>query len=280
MYRGCVDLPIGSLKSNTGHLITAAGVAGLIKVIEAMRHEVRPPTLHVEHPLDALAGSPFRLLDHAEPWRRGDAPDGVLRAGVSAFGFGGNNAHLIVEEPASATALLGRTRPPSAAEPASPVAIVGLGVTAASAVGREAFTAAVLGATSCLDADGQGRMPDIELRLAAQKFPPNDLKAALSQQLAMLQVADEALDESGPLPRDRTGVYVGMGTDPQAARFGIRWRIATLARERGDGPEWVAEARDADRTGARRAGRPRHDAESRRQPAEQSVRHRRARASP
>ncbi len=243
VYRSCVDLPIGSLKSNTGHLITAAGVAGLIKVIEAMRHEVRPPTLHVEHPLESLVGSPLRVLDQAEPWRRSDAHDGVLRAGVSAFGFGGNNAHLIIEEPGSATALLGRI--PPAHRPASPVAIVGLGVAAASAVGREAFANAVIDASSCLDANGQGRMPDIELRLSAQRFPPNDLKAALSQQLAMLQVADEALDESGPLPRDRTGVYVGMGTDPQAARFGIRWRIASLARERGDSPEWVAQARDS-----------------------------------
>ena len=242
VYRDCVDLPIGSLKSNTGHLITAAGVAGVIKVIEAMRHETRPPTLHVEHPLDALAGSPFRVLDQAESWRRSDAHDRVLRAGISAFGFGGNNAHLIIEEPASATVLLGQVRPPRRS--ADPVAIVGLGVTAASAVGRAAFTDAVIGATPCLDADGLGRMPDIELRLAAQRFPPKDLQAALSQQLAMLQVAEEALDESGALPPDRTGVYVGMGTDPQAARFGIRWRIATLARERGDGPEWVARARE------------------------------------
>lgn len=246
VYGGCDDLPIGSLKSNAGHLITAAGVAGVIKVIEAMRHEVRPPTLHVEQTIDALDASPFRVLDRAEPWNRSDSPDGVLRAGVSAFGFGGNNAHLVLEEPATATELVGQGPAAAAAAGApAPVAIVGIGVTAASAVGRQAFTDAIIGATSCVDDDGLGRMPDIELRLAAQKFPPNDLKAALAQQLAMLQVADEALDESGPLPRDRTGVYVGMGTDPQAARFGIRWRIATLARELGHDAEWVADARDA-----------------------------------
>ncbi|BAN01655.1 type I polyketide synthase [Ilumatobacter coccineus] len=243
VYGECRDVPIGSLKSNTGHLITAAGVAGVIKVIEAMRHQVRPPTLHVEQTIDALDRSPFRVLRDAEPWNRDDSPDGVLRAGVSAFGFGGNNAHLVIEEPASAAALVGRV----ADEPraACPIAIVGIGITAASAVGREAFTDAIIDATSCLDDDGLGRMPDIELRLAAQKFPPNDLKAALAQQLAMLQVADEALDESGTLPRDRTGVYVGMGTDPQAARFGIRWRVATLARKLGHDADWVAEARDA-----------------------------------
>lgn len=246
VYADCVDLPIGSLKSNTGHLITAAGVAGVIKVIEAMRHEVRPPTLHVDDPLEVIAASPFRVLDAAEPWNRSDAPDGTLRAGISAFGFGGNNAHLILEEPASAAALLERAAPaqPRSDQDATPIAIVALGITAASAAGRAAFSDAVISATPCLDADGQGRLADIELSLTAQKFPPNDLKAALAQQLAMLQVADEALDESGPLPRDRTGVYVGMGTDPQAARFGIRWRIASLARELGEGPDWVTEARD------------------------------------
>ena len=108
VYAGCSDLPIGSLKSNTGHLITAAGVAGVIKVIEAMRHATRPPTLHVDAPNDALDASPFRLLTAAEPWPRSDSPDATLRAGVSAFGFGGNNAHLIIEEPLHATELAER----------------------------------------------------------------------------------------------------------------------------------------------------------------------------
>lgn len=244
VYGECTDLPIGSLKSNTGHLITAAGVAGVIKIIEAMRHEVRPPTLHVDNPLDVIAGSPFRVLDAAEPWSRDDAADSTLRAGISAFGFGGNNAHLILEEPASAAALLDQAVSAERSADAAPIAIVALGIAAASAVGRAAFSDAVINATPCLDADGQGRLADIELSLTAQKFPPNDLKAALAQQLAMLQVADEALDESGPLPRERTGVYVGMGTDPQAARFGVRWRIASLAHEIGEGPEWVDAARD------------------------------------
>ncbi|MEJ7800986.1 MAG: beta-ketoacyl synthase N-terminal-like domain-containing protein, partial [Ilumatobacter sp.] len=242
VYAACSELPIGSLKSNTGHLITAAGVAGIIKVIEAMRHEVRPPTLHVEQPVDALDGSPFRLLTEAEPWRRAECADGVLRAGVSAFGFGGNNAHLIIEEPASAQSLA--AVPIAQRVQETTIAVVGIGIVAASAVGREAFTTALIGDIACLDADGAGRMPDIALHFADLKFPPNDLKAALGQQLAMLQVADEALAECGPLPRDRTGVYVGMGTDPQAARFGTRWRLASLARAWGADPGWAERARD------------------------------------
>ncbi len=244
VYAACADLPIGSLKSNTGHLITAAGVAGVIKVIEAMRNEVRPPTLHVDDELAALGDSPFRVLSAAEPWDRGDVVDGVLRAGVSAFGFGGNNAHLILEEPTTAAQLVAdgaESTEPSRAQPAVPIAIVSIGIAAASAVGLPAFRDALLGDTSCLNVDGTGRLPDIELQLAAQKFPPNDLKATLSQQLAMLQVADEALAAAGTLPTDTTGIYVGMGTDPEAARFGTRWRLA--AQHVGTFQS-LAEARD------------------------------------
>ncbi|MEO6651915.1 MAG: beta-ketoacyl synthase N-terminal-like domain-containing protein [Ilumatobacteraceae bacterium] len=267
VYADCSDLPIGSLKSNTGHLITAAGVAGIIKVIEAMRHEVRPPTLHAEEPVDALDGSPFRLLTEAEPWRRSECPDGVLRAGVSAFGFGGNNAHLIIEEPPSTTASSTasttasttasstarttaagptRTGPATTWPPTNdaPIAIVGIGVIAASAVGRAAFTAALIDDAACLDDDGTGPMPDIDLPIGDLKFPPNDLQAALGQQLAMLQVADEAIAGCGSLPTDRTGVYVGMGTDPQTARFGARWRLPALARTWGADQEWAERARD------------------------------------
>ncbi|MFT7393185.1 MAG: acyl transferase domain-containing protein, partial [Candidatus Azotimanducaceae bacterium] len=241
VYGDCSDLPIGSLKSNTGHLITAAGVAGVIKVIEAMRNEVRPPTLHVDDGLVALGGSPFRVLTAAEPWARGDVADGVLRAGISAFGFGGNNAHLILEEPTTAAQLVADSVEPSIAQQAAPIAIVGIGIAAASAVGLPAFREALLGDTSCLDVDGTGRLPDIQLQLAAQKFPPNDLKATLSQQLAMLQVADEALADAGTLPTDTTGIYVGMGTDPEAARFGTRWRLA--AQHVGTAQS-LADARD------------------------------------
>ena len=90
-------LPIGSLKSNLGHLITAAGVAGLIKVLEAMRNGLRPPSIHVERPHPVLSQSPLRVLTELEPWETlGDEP---RRAAISAFGFGGNNAHLILEQP-------------------------------------------------------------------------------------------------------------------------------------------------------------------------------------
>src|SRR6266536_2631068 len=84
------DLPVGSAKSNVGHLLTASGAAGLLKVLGAIEHGVRPATAGPADPIDELGG-PTRLLTATEPW------PGRRRAAVSAFGFGGNNAHLIVE---------------------------------------------------------------------------------------------------------------------------------------------------------------------------------------
>jgi amino acid adenylation domain-containing protein len=88
---------LGSVKTNIGHLDTAAGVAGLIKTALALKHRLIPPSLHFTAPNPAIgfAGSPFHVNAALTPW---PSTGGPRRAGVSSFGIGGTNAHAVLEE--------------------------------------------------------------------------------------------------------------------------------------------------------------------------------------
>jgi len=89
---------IGSVKSNVGHLFHAAGIAGLIKVLLALRHREQPPTASLEEPDERIGfdETPFTPLRAARPWA--PSPGTPRRAGISAFGIGGTNGHLVLEE--------------------------------------------------------------------------------------------------------------------------------------------------------------------------------------
>ncbi len=88
---------IGSVKTNVGHLNSAAGITGLIKTVQALKHKMLPPSLHFEHPNPKIdfANSPFFVKNQLTGWESKDTP---RRAGVSSFGIGGTNAHLVLEE--------------------------------------------------------------------------------------------------------------------------------------------------------------------------------------
>ena len=92
------SLPLGSVKSNIGHLKGAAGAAGILKTVYALRDRVLPPSLGFERPNPNIdfSRSPFFVNTELRPWEAGEGQ--VRRAGVSAFGFGGTNFHAVLEE--------------------------------------------------------------------------------------------------------------------------------------------------------------------------------------
>ncbi|PPS91469.1 type I polyketide synthase [Streptomyces sp. MH60] len=254
------DVPIGSAKSNIGHLLASAGGAGLLKVLGAMRAGVRPATLGARRPLDALSGTPLRVLDTAEEWV------GPRRAAVSAFGFGGTNAHLLLDDPddapppsvsrpaygprSTARRAAPADRAPRAPVPgpdapdipaaaadggapgdrtpgacAVPVAIVAIGARVGEGTSVEDLRRAVLGG------ERRGPVAEIAVRLTGLCFPPLALERTVRHQLLVLEAAREAA-RTVNLPRERTMVVIGTGVDPEVARAGARWRI----------PHWLEES--------------------------------------
>ena len=151
---------IGSVKSNVGHLVTAAGAAGLIKTALALHRETLPPTIGYVRPNPQIEfdATPFVPQAMLAAWPRGNAP---RRAGVSAFGFGGTNAHVVVEEaPASArTASTPSTRTHQ--------------LLTLSARTPEALDATCARLAAALDADASLSLADVAhtLRVARRAFP-------------------------------------------------------------------------------------------------------------
>ncbi|WP_374704548.1 beta-ketoacyl synthase N-terminal-like domain-containing protein, partial [Streptomyces sp. NL15-2K] len=128
---------IGSLKSNIGHAQAAAGVGGVIKMVQALHHGTLPKTLHVDEPtphVDWSTGT-VRLLTEAQPWPETDRP---RRVAVSSFGMSGTNAHLILEAPQTQEAAPTAARPEPGARTAGVFALPVSGRTPEALAGQAA----------------------------------------------------------------------------------------------------------------------------------------------
>jgi len=185
---------LGSLKSNLGHMQSAAGVGGIIKMVMALRHDVLPRTLHVDTPtthVDWESGA-VRLLTEEVAWTPADRP---RRAGVSAFGISGTNVHAILEDaPAS-------TPPPSAAQEGPgrrPVFTV------------SARSAAALGRQAAVLADRLLARPDVPLTAVARDLAT--MRSAFEHRAAVLADSrDELVDALRALAENRPGAAVVTG---------------------------------------------------------------------
>ncbi|MFI9310973.1 beta-ketoacyl synthase N-terminal-like domain-containing protein [Streptomyces triculaminicus] len=214
-------LPVGSVKANVGHLLTTAGAAALLKAVGALSAGVRPATPHDGTPT-TLDGQPLRLVTEHEDWV------GPRRAAVSAFGFGGTNAHLILDAwDEHASPPLPPPPPATGLRQQAHLAVVALAVRAGRDGGTADFNAAV----------GFGRparepRESVGLALEGLRFPPLDLRESLPQQLLVLDAAREAARDM-TLPPLRTAVVVGAGVDPQVGRHVGRLRIDALWKRSG-----------------------------------------------
>lgn len=235
-------LKIGSHKSNMGHAITAAGMAGLIKVLGCMEQGQLAPTLHLDDEADVTpdALARFKVIRSLEAWEP-SGKDGVRRAAVSAFGFGGNNAHLLLEQhDVRQDAVLIALDAPTAPEPEPELVIVGMQVRCGQANDLEAFAQAVF--------DGEPlerRAQLVTMPIKGLRFPPKDLEQALPQQWMILEAA-RALSDELELDAQETAVLIGMQCDTSICRYGARWRLldwATLFYEDLD-DQWLHDAQD------------------------------------
>jgi acyl transferase domain-containing protein len=185
---------LGSVKSNIGHTQAAAGVAGVMKMVLAMRHDLLPRTLYAETPsshVDWSAGA-VELLSEARPWPRGERP---RRAGVSSFGISGTNAHVILEEAPA--------EEPSPDAPATTPPVVPWPI---STRRPEALPKLAARLRSRLTAEPDTRLLDIGLSLATGR-------AALEHRAVVLASdPDSALQDLAALAADDTPVQIVRGT--------------------------------------------------------------------
>jgi acyl transferase domain-containing protein/3-hydroxymyristoyl/3-hydroxydecanoyl-(acyl carrier protein) dehydratase len=245
---------LGSVKSMIGHLLTGAGAAGMIKVLLGMGHGVLPPSIHFTeaNPQIPLPGSPFRVQTEATPW---DRPGATRKAAVSAFGFGGINAHVLVEEYVPEEGKVWAVATP----PRGEIAIVGLAAHLGTADDLQDWLQAQLADSSLILHEsperwnGAGQPPDgayidrFEMPLGGFKLPPNDIPSVLPQQSLMLQVAALAAADAGlkrGVRQERIGAVIGISLDMDTTNYQLRWCLpAALAEWQAD-PSQLEALRD------------------------------------
>ncbi|MFD8965474.1 type I polyketide synthase [Streptomyces sp. NPDC059568] len=187
-------LLLGSLKSNIGHAQAAAGVGGVIKMVQAMRHGVLPKTLHVGEPspfVDWESGA-VELLTEETDWPEVDRP---RRAAVSSFGISGTNAHIIIEQGVEHDTGTDAEQPDSDSAQAPALSIAPFLV---SARGEEALRAQAARLVEYVDAHPELTIDDIGRSLATTRALHGDAAAVMAEERDELRHALRALAEGDP----------------------------------------------------------------------------------
>ncbi len=235
---------IGSVKSNLGHLLTAAGMPGMIKSIYALKTRKIPATVNINHPIQSPDGyfSATEIVTEITDWPLENHP---ATAAVSVFGFGGSNAHLVFRE-ASDTVTSTHTL-----NVQEPMVIVGMDAYFGVASSLSAFQSLIVenqsNFTSLPEKRWKGfeKIPEMLAPLGIQqppkggfidtfdmdflhfKIPPNDDDSLIPQQLLMMKVADNAAQRADLKQGQNVAVLVAMGIEPELHQYRGRVNMAT-----------------------------------------------------
>lgn len=240
---------IGAVKSNLGHMLSSAGMGSMLKVILSMQRGTIPPTLHINDPQQAHNVGPDHIVTSLIPW-----PDKgtVRRAGISAFGFGGTNAHLILSRESDVSLAT-----PAQIESPPALAIIGMDAHFGDFKNLDTFGHAIyhgqqhlrplparrwkgIESTAPLP---NGKTPEgayietIDIDFLNIKTPPAETDQLIPQHLLMLQTADRAIKDAGLKPGGRIGVIIAMGTElaihAVLGRMDLTWQIRESLKKAG-----------------------------------------------
>jgi PfaB family protein len=242
---------LGSVKSNLGHLLTAAGMTGLLKVLLAMQQEVIPPNINLTNPITADSnwkGSDGMIVKHT-PWK-----DQKKQAGINSFGFGGANAHLVVQN------YLGRTKETEQDNellPLQAMAVIGMDAHFGACENLESFYHTIYNGAqhfkvlpknrwkgieanaSLLEKYGfeNGTAPKgayieaFEIDLLRYKIQPKEAERLHPQQALLLKVADNAIKDAGLQEHQNVAVLVAMETELAIHQCLARWDVECQVKE-------------------------------------------------
>jgi len=249
---------LGSVKSNLGHLLTAAGMPGMTKAIWALNQAKIPATINLNEPLSSKKGylggdqMPTETID----WPTNSNSNANTNtskprtAGVSVFGFGGSNAHLVLQQPSQVLEPITVT-----AKAREPLAIIGMDAHFGSAKDLASFktliqskgntfrelptkrwkgiekNTEVMKALSLAKAPQGGYVEDFDIDFLRFKVPPNEQDCLIPQQLMMMKVADNAAKDAGLKEGSNVAVLVAMGVELELHQYRGRVNLSTQIEE-------------------------------------------------
>lgn len=231
---------ISALKAAIGHTITASGAAALINVLSAFSANVKPPSqVSTKEAAEFVHSAQLNILEEPIMWEKNENSNRY--AAINCFGFGGNNAHLIVSDWNKSHNRHAKVAHQIKQQQKEKIAVIGLEVLTGRVKNKQQLKDLL--EQDIQEAQQEYALEKIELMAQETRFPPTDLQHTLAQQLGMLQIVQTTLKQVRSFDPKRTSILVGMECDAEIARWGLRWRLDGYFADQTS--EWLAETKDA-----------------------------------